>query len=539
MPSKRKITLSNNIIKATTNVPTIIEEESNPKRKWRSIFRINNDGSQNFDKIMGEGGDRGVAILPYPGFGDAPTVQWQRGQLTNLCYLVMLNAAAGRAMGDLANPPILPWVTDFSSEIDAATDTGKLGTPDGCWRDLSKSKFRLKKGDEQLDQTFAHASPPHHIPETISDLTYTVYRARCLPIDHLRSNVRKDFVSAHYPGSVRALYGWTPDEATIEFFMPSAPCIFRSMHDEMDDLDLPPWCGNSPESFIAYHRRLLESDYVSHRLHSWIDLNFGEALTGKRAISEKNVVLSALPWANGGCQDQCKGSCHSVFAGVPVDEKDWMTPSRMFVQIFSGPHPKKHSDLRKALTEDVIGMRKTVSSALRTVFHQGDMEAADAISEGECAPLPCHDEATDFQLRKQRDISTIGAILKDCYLSARVIPPPVVATAIDELLNGTLDLRQSLKDRPGDGRVTENSFPFPQQLNGAYQFLSNAQSLTFRRRPSDADFVDDNVSTTRSTDLEQVWRLLQSTRTCLESLPSTWALTSVLHSCQQLGLAGE
>ncbi len=62
--------------------------------------------------------------------------------------------------------------------------------------ELTKNFYpRLKKGDEQLDQTFAHASPPHHVPESICELTYTVYRARCLPIAHLRKTVRDNFVA--------------------------------------------------------------------------------------------------------------------------------------------------------------------------------------------------------------------------------------------------------------------------------------------------------------------------------------------------------
>lgn len=178
---------------------------------------------------------------------------------------MLVNACAGRMVGDYANPPILPWATDFSAEIELGSDQRKFASS-SPWRDLSKSKFRLKKGEEQLDITYSHAS--HHIPEGICELTYTVYRARSLPLDHLREVVREDFVAAHYPGSIQKMYEWTPDEATIEFYDGNIqPCIFCSMHEDMDDLALPPWC-NDPDSFISYHRRLLESEHVSRQRES-------------------------------------------------------------------------------------------------------------------------------------------------------------------------------------------------------------------------------------------------------------------------------
>ena len=307
------------------------DEMSTRRRRWRSIFQ--KDESLQ-DK---SGSDEGrQAILPYPGFGDVPTVQWQRGQLTNLCYLMMLNAAAGRTVGN-TNPPILPWTTNFSREIDLENDRDKVGGP---WRDLSKSKFRLKKGDEQLDHTFS--TMYHHVPETICELTYSIYNARCLPITQLKRIVREDFIAEHYPGSIQALYEWSPDEATLDFYMLGQPDIFRSIHRDMKDLALPSWC-NSPNEFIEYHRRLLESDHVSRQLHKWIDITFGHALTGKRAIAEKNVVISAVPFANGGCQDQCQGNCHSIFSGThtDADEKHRLGKHTQFVQLFAFAHPKK------------------------------------------------------------------------------------------------------------------------------------------------------------------------------------------------------
>jgi len=471
---------------------TIEEGKSSPnRRKWRNIFH--NNGSPQSDKLNNE---EHQTILPYPGYGDVLTVQWQRGQLTNLCYLMMLNAAAGRTVGDHSNPPILPWVTDFTSEIDLEGDQGKVGASGSPWRDLSKSRFRLKKGDDQLDHTYMHASPPHHVPESICELTYTVYRARALPISHLKAIVRDDFIGQHYPSSVESMYELSPDEATLEFYMSNLqPDIFHSRHEDMNDLALPHWCNDISDSFISYHRSLLESAHVSRQLNQWIDLTFGEALSGKRAVDEKNVVLSVIPYGNGGCQDQCQGNCHSVLASSSTGETNNMRTSRtQFVQLFIAPHPKKHNEIRKI-----------VATAIRTTFKQGNKNMVE-----DDTPLIGNDgdSIDDFESRRQRDISTLGSLLRDCYASTRVIPSKSVDEAIDKLQRGTLDIRQS-----------SNDFLFPRQLKQAYQVLSKVQSLSFRRRERDLDTLDDNESTSRSTNFEQVQRIIQSGH-CLESFSS-------------------
>ena len=121
-----------------------------------------------------------------------------------------------------------------------------------------------------------------------------MYRARCTPLSELQARVRNRFIPEHYPGSVERLYLWTPDEATPEFYIHSHPCIFTSKHNEMNDMKLPSWCDNDPSLFVSYHRRLLESEQVSQYLHSWIDLLFGIALSGERAVLEKVRLMKKL-----------------------------------------------------------------------------------------------------------------------------------------------------------------------------------------------------------------------------------------------------
>ena len=196
--------------------------------------------------------------------------QWVEGKMSNFDYLMALNSLAGRKIGDPNNHPVLPWVIDFSKH-------------NSGFRDLSKSKFRLNKGDRQLDLTFetspAFASTaedlahvPHHISDVLSDITYYVYKARRTPKSVLCAHVRSKWVPHEYPHSMRRLHDWTPDECIPEFFMD--PAIFTSIHEDLPDLEVPSWCRDAND-FIAKHMAVLESEWVTRNLHHWIDLTFG------------------------------------------------------------------------------------------------------------------------------------------------------------------------------------------------------------------------------------------------------------------------
>ncbi|XP_056021929.1 WD repeat-containing protein 81-like isoform X3 [Ostrea edulis] len=212
--------------------------------------------------------------------GDLPILvdMWVNRKISNFKYLLILNHLAGRRMGDPNHHPVLPWVMDFSG-----SDTGL--------RDLTVSKFRLNKGDHQLDltfQTFSSDHIPHHVPDVLSDITYYVYKARQTPKSTLCRYVRSKWVPNEYPHSMQRMQEWTPDECIPEFF--TEVSIFTSIHEDLPDLELPCWC-RSAEDFVMRHREVLESDSVSEDLHHWIDLTFGFKLSGSAAVQSKNVNL--------------------------------------------------------------------------------------------------------------------------------------------------------------------------------------------------------------------------------------------------------
>ncbi|KAI8435701.1 hypothetical protein MSG28_003952 [Choristoneura fumiferana] len=150
---------------------------------------------------------------------------WVRGRISNLDYLLHLNTLAGRSANDQQAHFMVPWVTDFASRC------GRN------WRDLTKSKYRLNKGDRQLDLTYDVASCadqiPHHVTDALSDITCYVYLARRTPKEILCKHVRNKW-----------------------------------------DLGIPSW-ASCAEDFITKHREALESTHVSENLHHWIDITFG------------------------------------------------------------------------------------------------------------------------------------------------------------------------------------------------------------------------------------------------------------------------
>ncbi|KAK6744185.1 hypothetical protein RB195_011096 [Necator americanus] len=238
---------------------------------------------------------------PYEDFAyqSTATSEWVNGAMSNYDYITILNKAAGRVRGEVHNHPIFPWVCDFKEK-------------NGGWRDLTKTKYRLAKGDDQLGQNFRHLS--HHIPEILSDIGYMVYKARVESKSNLCKHVRSNWVPREYPATMTRMYEWTPDECIPEFY--DDPSILVSKHSDMPDLELPSFVS-SPEEFIKWHREMLESDEVSRHLHEWIDLNFGHMLSGDMAVDCLNV--------------------HMCFS----EPKTHRFRTIGVVQLFHRPHPKR------------------------------------------------------------------------------------------------------------------------------------------------------------------------------------------------------
>ena len=61
----------------------------------------------------------------------ALTEAWRRGRLSNLDYLLALNALAGRVPEDRGFAPMLPWVLDFTRPPEPDMDSLEVRVPEG------------------------------------------------------------------------------------------------------------------------------------------------------------------------------------------------------------------------------------------------------------------------------------------------------------------------------------------------------------------------------------------------------------------------
>ncbi|XP_050561954.1 WD repeat and FYVE domain-containing protein 3 isoform X1 [Spodoptera frugiperda] len=260
------------------------------------------------------GQKRGVAVEQPGGLlatliGDTSVTQrWLRGEISNFQYLMHLNTLAGRSYNDLMQYPVFPWIlADYDSlELD-------LNDP-ATFRDLTKpmgaqSPERLeqfRKRYKEWDDPHGETPPYHYGTHYSSAMIVCSYLVRMEPFtqhflklqgghfdlaDRMFHSIKEAWNSAsrHNMADVK--------ELIPEFFYLPEFLVNSNNFDlgckqsgvSLGDVVLPPWARGDAREFIRGHRAALECDYVSHRLHHWIDLVFGYKQTGQPAHDACNV----------------------------------------------------------------------------------------------------------------------------------------------------------------------------------------------------------------------------------------------------------
>jgi len=105
---------------------------------------------------------------------------------------------------------------------------------------------------------------------------------------------------------------------------------------QVDSVSLPPW-AKSPKDFVEKSRAALESEFVSERLHLWIDLIFGWKQRGDAAMEADNLFYHLT--YDTALDEQLTSELNAdARQAISAQMKEFGQTPR---QLFYNPHPKR------------------------------------------------------------------------------------------------------------------------------------------------------------------------------------------------------
>jgi hypothetical protein len=320
----------------------------NPEDAWRlEALKTFDESPQGFG--AGLGSRIGTLFNSSP---SNPIVKrWQRGEVSNFHYLMMVNTMAGRTFNDLTQYPVFPWIlADYTSEDLDLEDPA-------TFRDLSKpmgaqTQSRVPGFIETYNALKEIGQTPFHYGTHYSSaMIVSSYLIRLPPFVQSYLLVQGD--SFDHADRLFQSIGdaWTSassrNKTDVRELIPEFFCLpefltningfdfgrKQSNGAKVDHVKLPPWAKGDPKIFIAKHREALESPYVSENLHHWIDLVFGCKQRGEAAVENVNV-FHHLSYAGASDLDSITDANErAITAGVI--HNFGQTPH----QVFNKPHP--------------------------------------------------------------------------------------------------------------------------------------------------------------------------------------------------------
>eukprot|EP00042_Codosiga_hollandica_P047251 m.509842 g.509842 ORF g.509842 m.509842 type:complete len:3508 (+) comp57411_c0_seq1:30-10553(+) len=280
------------------------------------------------------------------------TQRWEVGEISNFEYLMQLNTLAGRSYNDLNQYPVFPWIiADYESEeldLEDACTYRDLGKPMGGQTPTRAEGFKLR-----FESWVDEETPPFHYGTHYSSAAIvSSYLVRMEPFtqhfikvqgghfdhpDRMFHSIHDAWLSASERNNadVKELipeFFYLP-----EFLTNSNRFLFgvRQNKEILDDVVLPAWAKGDPREFIRVNRQALESDYVSSRLHEWIDLIFGFKQQGEEGIKSLNV-FHHLTYEGAVDIDAISDPVQRA-ATISIIDNFGQTPK----QLFKRPHPQK------------------------------------------------------------------------------------------------------------------------------------------------------------------------------------------------------
>jgi factor associated with neutral sphingomyelinase activation len=227
------------------------------------------------------------------------TLKWQLRGISNYDYLIYLNNAAYRTFADFNQYPVFPWViADYDSPVLDLSNPATfrdLTKPIGALnpRRLATFKKRYVDMPEPRFLYGTHYSAPGYVIGFLFRnrplYMLRLHGGRFDSADRLFDSIPKEWRNVNENQA-------DVKELTPEFYSLDPSFLVNSLQldlgtkqnsEKVWDVKLPPW-ASSHEDFIAKMREALESDFVSEKLHHWIDLIFGYKQRGEHAFQADN-----------------------------------------------------------------------------------------------------------------------------------------------------------------------------------------------------------------------------------------------------------
>ena len=265
------------------------------------------------------------------------TEKWQNNSISNFEYLMYLNILSGRTTNDSSLYPIFPWI--FS--------------------DFEKNKFRDLTKPLNLQKQLTLESAPSN-PSLISYYLSNIY-----PFSRIKKN-EKIKISNKMKSIQTASEECSTDtncyELTPEFFYSSY--VF-------ENIKLPKYEGKeiTPDEFVYYHRKVLESDQISSTLHLWINKIFGVENSSNKNIKYSNFLYDTI-WSD-----------KTISSNVIMSKinESGLIPS----PIFSEPHPPKKISRKSTIKKKyVFSLGKKISKISFLSFLDSFLNFLVVTSEG-------------------------------------------------------------------------------------------------------------------------------------------------------------
>ena len=232
--------------------------------------------------------------------------RWSNYEITNFEYLMQLNSLSGRSYKDISQYPVLPWlITSFAEKL----DLGSIGS----YRDLKKNMGSL--GSEKRISNFmekyeglGHDDPFHFGTHYSSPGVIFHYLVRLPPYTEgliILQSGHFDFADRMFFSIYDSYKNCITEQSDVRELIPeffTLPEIFLNMNHydfglmqnnkRVHNVELPLWAKDNPYFYVSRLRKAIESNYVNHNVHNWIDLIFGYKQKGEEARKNLNTFIS-------------------------------------------------------------------------------------------------------------------------------------------------------------------------------------------------------------------------------------------------------